>query len=354
MSLSEIKAGEQQEKMSDIANLIKNPSGINHNFETEKVNADTPPDGMIDVPMKDMPKETPETSTLERYDPDTSPDGMIDIPMKDMKKELSGASPSEISDSDSDVPPDDSVDLPKDADEQNDDSPKDSVSASDEISGDQKGDLENSGNQNSSTKADEVEDHSDINEKSSFQKDFEEANELSDEQVQDICQKTGWSEDKVRTYCRIKDDGTILYKTTRSDLEGKTADCGVTYVRKTIEINGVKIDGVFPVFDSAFDTKLDPEDYQNPQYAKICNRKLKEAVENDPSLAEKFTPEQLQDIKEGRTPRGYVWHHSEEPGKMQLVKRADHDRTIGGAAHTGGNALWGPDSSADNNEGKHF
>ena len=28
-------------------------------------------------------------------------------------------------------------------------------------------------------------------------------------------------------------------------------------------------------------------------------------------------------------------------GKMQLVKVEDHDRTQGGAAHTGGKALWG-------------
>ena len=41
------------------------------------------------------------------------------------------------------------------------------------------------------------------------------------------------------------------------------------------------------------------------------------------------------------TPSGYVWHHNEETGKMQLVKVEDHDRTQGGAAHTGGKALWG-------------
>ena len=54
--------------------------------------------------------------------------------------------------------------------------------------------------------------------------------------------------------------------------------------------------------------------------------------------------DQLDDIQEGRTPKGYVWHHNEEPGKMQLVRREDHDRAIGGAAHTGGSSLWGPDS----------
>ena len=36
---------------------------------------------------------------------------------------------------------------------------------------------------------------------------------------------------------------------------------------------------------------------------------------------------------------------------MQLVKREDHDRALGGAAHTGGNSLWGPDS-VDNSSKK--
>ena len=58
----------------------------------------------------------------------------------------------------------------------------------------------------------------------------------------------------------------------------------------------------------------------------------------------------LEDIENGRTPRGYTWHHSEEPGKMQLVKTEDHDRRIGGAAHTGGNSIWGNKSVDNSNQ----
>ena len=90
------------------------------------------------------------------------------------------------------------------------------------------------------------------------------------------------------------------------------------------------------------------------KHAKECNAKLKEAIENDPELRSKFTPEQIKDIEEGRTPSGYVWHHNEEPGKMQLVKREDHDRVIGGAAHTGGNSLWGADSVDNSKKGESF
>lgn len=176
--------------------------------------------------------------------------------------------------------------------------------------------------------------------------------ELTEEERQELKDKLGWSDEKLNK-CTIDEDGVIHYKTDRSDLEGKTSENGVPYIRKTIEINGVKIEGVFPKFDSAFDTELDPDNLKTKAYAKECNAKLKEAIENDPELRSKFTEEQLKDIEEGRTPTGYVWHHNEEPGKMQLVKREDHDRAIGGAAHTGGNSLWGADS-VDRKGGESF
>lgn len=177
--------------------------------------------------------------------------------------------------------------------------------------------------------------------------------ELTDEEKQYLKEKLGWSDEKLKK-CTIDENGVIHYKTDRCDLEGKTSDNGVPYERRTIVINGVKIEGVFPKFDSAFDTELDPDNYKSKAYAKDCNAKLKEAVENDPELRSKFTEEQLKDIEEGRTPTGYVWHHNEEPGKMQLVKREDHDRAIGGAAHTGGNSLWGADSVDNSKKGESF
>lgn len=169
--------------------------------------------------------------------------------------------------------------------------------------------------------------------------------ELTEEEKQELKDKLGWSDEKIKK-CTIDEDGVIHYKTDRSDLEGKESENGVPYERKTIEINGVKIEGVFPVFDSVFDTELAPDNLTTKAYAKECNAKLKEAIEKDPELRSQFTEEQLNDIEEGRTPTGYVWHHNEEPGKMQLVQREDHDKVLGGAAHTGGNSLWGANSVA--------
>ena len=177
--------------------------------------------------------------------------------------------------------------------------------------------------------------------------------ELTEDEKQYLKDKLGWSDDKIKK-CTIDEDGVIHYKTDRCDLEGKTSEKGVPYERRIVEVNGVKIEGVFPVFDSVFDTQLDPDNLKTNAYAKECNAKLKEAIANDPELRSKFTEEQLKDIEEGRTPTGYVWHHNEEPGKMQLVKREDHDRVIGGAAHTGGNSLWGADSVDNSKKGEQF
>lgn len=166
---------------------------------------------------------------------------------------------------------------------------------------------------------------------------------LTEQEIKGIQEKTGWPEDKFKK-CTTAEDSIIHYKTDRCDLEGKTSENGVPYIRRLIEINGVKIEGVFPKFESAFDTSLKPENYKSKLYAKECNANLKGAIEQSPELGKQFTKDQLDDIQEGRTPKGYVWHHNEESGKMQLVRREDHDRAIGGAAHTGGSSLWGPDS----------
>lgn len=166
---------------------------------------------------------------------------------------------------------------------------------------------------------------------------------LTDQEKQRLKDKLGWNEEKINNNCKIDTDGVIQYKTDCQEKEGKSSDCGVPYVRKRFEYNGITIEGVFPEFDSVFDTKFMLEDYQSSSGKQFseCNKSLRAANENNPDLKKKFTKEQLEDIELGRTPRGYTWHHSEEPGKMQLVETQYHDKRIGGAAHTGGNSIWG-------------
>jgi hypothetical protein len=161
---------------------------------------------------------------------------------------------------------------------------------------------------------------------------------LTDDEKKNYKEKLGCS-DKLLDKATIDKNGKVHIKTRNDVKEGQEGANGVKYERKTVVINGVEVEGVFPVFGNKFDAKL-PEDSLQSSDSKqevCCNQQLKEAVENDPELAKQFTPEQLEQIKKGETPDGYTWHHNEESGKMQLVKTEDHQAN----AHTGGRVIWG-------------
>ncbi len=98
-----------------------------------------------------------------------------------------------------------------------------------------------------------------------------------------------------------------------------------------------------PKFDSAFDVQLPDELCKGKDKAQFqeCNRQLYDAIQNDSELVKKFTPDQIDQIKDGMTkgtaPEGYTWHHDAETGKMQLVDSDIHNNS----RHTGGKPLWG-------------
>lgn len=136
------------------------------------------------------------------------------------------------------------------------------------------------------------------------------------------------------------------YIITRNEsLEGdRHPITGVPFERRIVEgADGEKIEGVFPKFDSQFDAKLPQELYLDTDKAqfKECNRQLSEAIDKAPELKSKFTPEQIEQIREGvsdgTAPDGYVWNHDAEAGKMQLVDFETHAKT----GHTGGRSIWG-------------
>lgn len=115
---------------------------------------------------------------------------------------------------------------------------------------------------------------------------------------------------------------------------------GIEFENKTVELpDGSQVEGVFPKFDSKFDAQLDETQYNesDAKHFKEANSQLKEAIEKNPELREQFTDEQLEQIEAGDTPEGYVWHHSEEPGTLQLVDTTAHAQT----GHTGGRSVWG-------------
>lgn len=139
------------------------------------------------------------------------------------------------------------------------------------------------------------------------------------------------------------------YVITRNEsLEGDNHPItGVPFERKTVEVNGENIEGVFPVFDAIYEAKLPRDMYEKSdrEQFKECNNQLYKDVEQYPVLKNQFNEEQLEQIKDGTidgtAPDGYVWHHNEEAGKMQLVDFETHAKT----GHTGGRSIWGGGNS---------
>lgn len=114
----------------------------------------------------------------------------------------------------------------------------------------------------------------------------------------------------------------------------------IPFERRIIEVSPEhKVEGVFPSFKSEFDAQLPSELYEETDYKqfKECNNQLKDEVSKNPDLEKRFTKEQMEQIENGDTPDGYVWHHDAAPGKMQLVDFQTHADT----RHTGGKVVWG-------------
>jgi hypothetical protein len=131
---------------------------------------------------------------------------------------------------------------------------------------------------------------------------------------------------------------------TRNDhLSGfEHAETGVPFETKWVELpNGDVIEGTFPVFDSQFSVVLAEEVYlsSDDTHFKIANETLYQSIEQNPGLANELglSSSDLEALSHNQTPDGYVWHHSEQPGVLQLVNEEIHEIT----GHTGGREIWG-------------
>lgn len=148
---------------------------------------------------------------------------------------------------------------------------------------------------------------------------------------------------KPENFSRVEANSPDIGRKVICRNEGLAGDChpitGVPFERKLIEINGEKVEGVFPQFESQHTVDLPENLYQatNKEQFDYANQELKETVEKTPELAERFDADQLEQIRNGDRPDGYVWHHAENPGELQLIDRETHDKT----GHTGGQVIWG-------------
>lgn len=132
-----------------------------------------------------------------------------------------------------------------------------------------------------------------------------------------------------------------LYMKTRNEgLAGEShPETNVPFQEKTVQTAEGTFTGVFPDFPVEYEMQLDESLYleSDKKQFKAATQSLKEEINNNPDLKANFNDRQIEQINNGKVPEGYVWHHNEEQGVMQLVDRSLHEAT----AHTGGRSIWG-------------
>lgn len=139
---------------------------------------------------------------------------------------------------------------------------------------------------------------------------------------------------------RVDSEENLVLKCINEKLAGQMHEVtGVPYVEKTIEVGSVKIKVVVPEFPTTFAVDIPKELWRegDREIFKYCTEQLKEAIQDNPELAKQFTPQQLEQIMSGEPYiKGMTWHHSEIPGRMELVETKIHAPS----SHTGGNSIW--------------
>lgn len=137
-------------------------------------------------------------------------------------------------------------------------------------------------------------------------------------------------------------DGQIHHIETRNDdLAGEHHPVtGVEFESKIVTLpTGEVIEGVFPEFESEYTATLPESMYleSDDTHFSYANGQLAEAINQNTELGNEFTDSQREKIFANETPEGYTWHHSEVPGKLELVDEEIHAET----GHDGGRELWG-------------
>ena len=169
----------------------------------------------------------------------------------------------------------------------------------------------------------------------------ERGKELTSDQKEDLINK-GMSPGLVNE-CRLDKDIYVLKTQNDNLVNTRCPASDVQYIKKIIDLQGIKVEGVFAKFDAIFSAKLPAEKYlaSDKVQFEYCNQQLKNEIKVNPSLKELFSERQLEQISVGQKPSGFTWNHNEEMGKMELVDTAKHSAT----PHTGGKAVWGGGSA---------
>lgn len=170
-------------------------------------------------------------------------------------------------------------------------------------------------------------------------KENDEFRELTDKDKQYLRENTNLSETAIENI-RVDADGKYHLKCRNEELAGRNHETtGVKYVEKTITVDGIEIIVVVPEFTAVFECKISEELWKkgDREIFKNCIEQLRDYLKAHPEMKSQFNEQQLDQIMNGEPYiKGYTWHHSEIPGKMQLVE----NRTHALSGHTGGNLIW--------------
>ena len=95
----------------------------------------------------------------------------------------------------------------------------------------------------------------------------------------------------------------------------------------------------FPKFKSYTTIKLNRKYWHETRerHFYMANKILFKDTQRDARLRKKFTRQQIQELANNITPNGFVWHHHQDAGILQLVEEKAHSMTY----HIGGYTIWG-------------
>jgi hypothetical protein len=104
---------------------------------------------------------------------------------------------------------------------------------------------------------------------------------------------------------------------------------------------GVRYDrNGFPIFETFYTYRLPIREWRKSREVHFsrANKFLYKKAVKSKKIRDLFNTWDMQDLRKGKTPEAYTWHHHQSRGKLQLVSREIHAVVD----HIGGYSIWGP------------
>lgn len=160
------------------------------------------------------------------------------------------------------------------------------------------------------------------------------------EELAEKLKEEGILSDNAIEVLHIDTTGNLVLKCINEKLTGEAHEItGVPYVEKTIQVGSEKIKVTVPEFPFKIAIEVPKELWKSGDVHifKYCTEELRDEIKTNPEMIKQYTPQQLEQIMNGDAYiKGLTWHHSEVPGRMELVPTRIHALSN----HTGGNTIW--------------